>query len=68
MNYAKRIIIAEDEENLGKLLQKVLSKEGYQVKYYSNPLEALKALETEMADIVISDIKMPQLNGIEFSQ
>jgi DNA-binding NtrC family response regulator len=66
MNYAKRIIIAEDEENLGKLLQKVLSKEGYQVKYYSNPLEALKALETEMADIVISDIKMPQLNGIDF--
>ncbi len=65
MNYKKRILVVDDEENVSQLLKKVLSKEGYNVVTFTNPLESLKFLEENLTDIIISDIKMPEMNGLD---
>jgi DNA-binding NtrC family response regulator len=55
----------DDDLNLRKMLAFVLSKEGYQVEEAVNGVDALKKLKGRNFDLVISDIRMPDLNGIE---
>lgn len=59
------ILIAEDEVNLALLLERILKKEGYGV-YVANDGRAAKAiLEAKQIDLVLTDIKMPDTDGIE---
>jgi len=60
-----RILIAEDEEITLKHLLSTLQKEGYEVVGLSNGLKALERIEEENFDVLIADIKMPGLTGIE---
>lgn len=60
-----RILIVDDEENVCRLLSKVLVKEGYETRMAHNAEEALKIIDNSDMDIVISDIKMPGMSGIE---
>ncbi len=60
------ILVVDDELNVRQLLSKVLEKEGYQVYTASDGLEGLELLQTTSIDIIISDIKMPRMTGIEF--
>ena len=59
------ILVVDDEENVSKLLQKILMKEGYIAHRASNGEEALEIFESTQVDMVISDIKMPGISGIE---
>jgi two-component system response regulator AtoC len=60
------ILVVDDEENLRHMLQVLLSRERYQVDLATNGEEALQmALKTEY-DFVLSDIKMPVMDGAEF--
>ncbi|MBI5632614.1 MAG: sigma-54-dependent Fis family transcriptional regulator [Nitrospirae bacterium] len=59
-----RILIAEDEDITLKHLTYALKKEGYEVIGVSNGNDAFAAIEKETFDIVISDIKMPGMDGI----
>ena len=59
------ILVVDDEENVSKLLQKVLVKEGYAALRANNGEDALVIIETTQVDMVISDIKMPGISGIE---
>lgn len=59
------ILVVDDEENVSKLLQKVLIKEGYIAHRASNGEEALEIIESTQVDMVISDIKMPGISGLE---
>jgi len=59
------LLIVEDEEKMRELLQKILTTEGYRVRTASNGSEALAMIEETPFDIVLSDVKMPGLNGIE---
>lgn len=59
------ILIVDDEENVSKLLNKVLIKEGYETHMAHNGYEALEMIDNNDIDIVISDIKMPGMSGIE---
>ncbi len=66
MNLAPdRVLVVDDEENMLALFQKVLGKEGYEVVTASSGEEGLKRLETEWFDLVVSDLKMPGLDGFE---
>ncbi len=65
MNTNAKILVAEDELTNSILLKKVLSKEGYTVVVANNGLEALKHLEREKFDIVLTDWMMPEIDGIE---
>jgi two-component system response regulator AtoC len=60
------ILVVDDEENLRHMLQVLLSRQGYLVDLATNGEEALKmALSTEY-DFILSDIKMPVMDGAEF--
>ena len=63
MNF--KILIAEDEEITLKHLVNALKTEGYDVFGTKNGREALNALSREHFDVLITDIKMPEMNGIE---
>jgi two-component system, NtrC family, response regulator PilR len=65
LQQAIKILIVDDDRNLRKMLAFVLDKEGYQVEEAISGLEALKKLKGRNFDLVISDIRMPDLNGIE---
>lgn len=60
-----RILVVDDEMNMLVLFQRVLEKEGYDVVCASSATEALSRLEAEWFDLVISDLKMPDLNGLD---
>jgi DNA-binding NtrC family response regulator len=65
MNSLERILVVDDEEQMRDLLAKVLERKGYQVSVCGDGTEALALLEMEPADLVVTDVRMPGLNGIE---
>jgi len=58
------ILVVDDEEALRMLLQRQLQRAGHQVTGCSDGLEALAALERGRYDLVLSDMKMPRLDGM----
>ena len=60
-----QILIVEDDKELSQLFQKVLEKNGYQVKSASDGAQALEVLVKEYIDLIISDIMMPEMRGDE---
>ena len=62
----KRILIVDDEENARIGLSKLLSQEGFDVYCVANGQEALEHLRLQRVNLVISDINMPEMNGIAF--
>jgi diguanylate cyclase (GGDEF)-like protein/PAS domain S-box-containing protein len=63
-----KILIADDEEKIRKSLGGLLEDHGYEITTTSSALECLKILSTEIFDLVILDIVMPEINGIEVLQ
>lgn len=63
---ATTIMVVEDDENTRDLIFFALKKKGYNVLPFDNALSALEALKSEKVDIIISDVMMPKMNGIEF--
>ena len=60
-----RVVVIDDEPITLKQLRRILEKEGYRVSTFSNPQRALAHLETAACDLVISDVRMPTMNGLE---
>jgi two-component system chemotaxis response regulator CheB len=65
MNEIKKILVAEDELTNSILLKRILTKAGYSVVVANNGLDALKHLEKETFDALVTDWMMPQMDGIE---
>lgn len=61
-----KVLLVDDEQSILLMLSTILSKEGYQVATARNGQEALKVLERETFDYVISDLSMPVLDGLGF--
>ncbi|MFA3781632.1 sigma-54-dependent transcriptional regulator [Melioribacteraceae bacterium 4301-Me] len=59
------ICIVEDEEILRVSLKDDLLDAGYSVKDFENPFKALEYFQKKSCDIIISDIRLPEMNGIE---
>lgn len=62
----EKILILEDELNMRKTLSSILEEEGFLPVQAAQAKEGLKILSKENISLVISDIKMPQMDGIEF--
>jgi len=62
---AERILVVDDEKIIRESLAFVLKKEGYHVEEASNGAEALKKHDQQAFDIVITDIEMPEMRGME---
>ena len=60
-----RILVVDDERSMRELLAIVLRREGYEVLLAENGRAAIETLEREPVDLLISDIKMPDLSGVE---
>jgi DNA-binding response OmpR family regulator len=66
MNYEKRrILIIEDDEEMRSLLEDFFEEEGFETDSVGNGSEALRILVREIFDVVITDIRMPGLTGLE---
>nr|WP_321369435.1 response regulator [uncultured Desulfuromusa sp.] len=65
---AKKIMIIDDEDGLCRMMAAVLMDEGHAVRTFNNPLEAIELFRPNIWDLVISDIKMPGINGLEVLQ
>ena len=68
LDNGRRILLVEDEKDSGFVFELILSKEGYIIDNYSDPIKALTAFKPEYYDLVITDYFMPSLNGLGFIQ
>ncbi len=62
---SSRILIVDDEEGIRLLYKEELEEEGYEVELASSGEEALKKLDSGQMDMVLLDIKMPGMDGVE---
>ncbi|MBN1149877.1 sigma-54-dependent Fis family transcriptional regulator [candidate division WOR-3 bacterium] len=62
---SEKILIVDDETGLLKVVSMALSQEGFQTVECDSGVEAISKMEKENFDIVISDLKMPRLSGLE---
>jgi two-component system, response regulator, stage 0 sporulation protein F len=62
----KRILVVDDEENARIALSKILTREGYEVASAGNGYEALNYLRGKEVELIITDINMPEMNGLTF--
>lgn len=61
-----KILLLEDDNGSRIALERFLSKINHKVTTFSRPQDALEHLEQEKYDVIISDVKMPQMSGLEF--
>jgi two-component system, response regulator, stage 0 sporulation protein F len=61
----KTILVVDDDEAIRTLLQEELEDEGYKVLIATNARDALKMVASEALDLVILDIRMPGMDGLE---
>ncbi len=61
----RKILVVDDEENIRLLFKEELEEEGYEVDTASNGLEALEKVKAASFDIIVLDIKMPVMDGIQ---
>ncbi|MDI6780179.1 MAG: sigma-54 dependent transcriptional regulator [Bacteroidota bacterium] len=60
-----KILIVDDEETYRYMLNTVLTNEGYQTAVAGDGIQAINALQTDVFDIALLDIKMPKVDGID---
>ncbi len=65
---AKKIMIVDNEEGLCRMMEAVLMDDGHAVRSFNDPLEAVEVFRPGIWDLVISDIKMPGIDGLEVLQ
>ena len=63
-----RILLAEDDTSMREYLQRALQRVGYEVEAVGCGTEAMPLLETSHFDLLLTDIVMPEMDGIELAQ
>lgn len=61
----EHILLVDDEEDIAKLFKKALERAGFIVDTYNDPLQSLSNYRAGMYDLLLLDIKMPEMNGFE---
>jgi two-component system cell cycle response regulator CpdR len=64
----KRILLAEDDDSMRGFLERALAKAGYEVVAFANGKEAYERLKEEPFTLLLTDIVMPQMDGIELAR
>ena len=68
MSEKKRIMLIDNEEGLCRMMEAVLLDSGYKVKAYTRSFQAVEEFVPGEWDLVITDIKMPGMDGLEVLQ
>ncbi len=61
----EKILVVDDEKSLLELLSRVFTKEGYRVQVCASGTKAVEILEREDLDLLITDIRLPEMSGME---
>ena len=61
----RRILVVDDEKSMREILEIFLENEGYSVSAANNGESAVEALRSDIFDLIISDMKMPKMGGLE---
>jgi DNA-binding response OmpR family regulator len=64
---AKKILVIEDDVDLNTIIELNLQKEGYITDHAYDGEEALKKVDSFQPDLIILDVMLPKLNGVEFN-
>lgn len=64
----KKILLAEDDLTMRQFLSKRLKSEGYEVAVFDNGADAYKCLQQEPFSLLLTDIVMPEMDGIELAR
>ncbi len=67
-HYSHRILFVDDEPDITTTIKKGLEDNGFVVDAFTEPSEALSAFKPELYDLLLIDVKMPQMNGFELYQ
>ena len=59
-----KILIIDDDRDINNLFKMYLEHDGYEVYSYTDPIEALYYFKKDEYDLILLDLKMPQMNGI----
>jgi DNA-binding NtrC family response regulator len=65
MNAMPKVMVVDDEQGICKNVEKILKKSNYDVSRASSAKEALEIMSKESFNLLISDIVMPEMNGLE---
>jgi DNA-binding NtrC family response regulator len=65
---SQRIMLIDNEVGLCRMMEAVLKDQGYQVKSFTRPVQAVAEFSAGDYDLIISDIKMPEMDGLEVLQ
>jgi two-component system cell cycle response regulator CpdR len=68
VNQMPKILLAEDDADMRRFLAKALQNAGYQVTSYDNGLSAYHRLREEPFELLLTDIVMPEMDGIELAR
>jgi DNA-binding response OmpR family regulator len=63
-----KILIIDDDRDINNLFKIYLEHDGYEVYSYTDPIEALYYFKKDEYDLILLDLKMPQMNGIALYQ
>ena len=67
-NKKKRVLIVDDEPDVTLVLKQVLDENGFDADSYDDPRLALNNFKANMYDLLLLDIKMPDINGLDLYQ
>ena len=68
MNNRQSILLVDDDQEFRKAMKKMFEKAGYDVTVSADGQEALDAIAEKSFDLIISDLRMPNLNGMELME
>lgn len=60
-----KILLVDDEVNMLAALRRMLRRDTYEVSEFSDPLQALEALQNNEFDVIVSDMRMPEMSGAD---
>jgi DNA-binding NtrC family response regulator len=63
----QRVFVVDDEHVIAQTLAIILAQNGYDSRSFTNPLEALAAAPATSPDLVISDVMMPEMSGVDLA-
>jgi CheY-like chemotaxis protein len=62
---AKGVLVVEDDQSLRVVIRMILENAGYEVSEARNGRVALESIQVEMPDVILADMRMPIMNGVE---